>query len=108
MRRGQPAAHIQFGVPLALNAANYVYFDSVKRIIEEKNDEATPEDRLKATLEFVNAMMVMHVAQGMEIFWRDENLKGTNSKDSKTFQHIPTEQEYFDIIVKSEVFLNFN
>lgn len=67
----------------------------MKQMLEEKNDGLSDKDRVEGVLEFVKGMMLMHVAQGMEIYWRDENLKGGD------VQHIPTEQEYFDIVVKS-------
>jgi hypothetical protein len=46
-------------------------------------------------------MVVMHLGQGMELYWRDENIKAKKN----IFVHVPTEQEYLDIIVKS-MFIN--
>jgi geranylgeranyl diphosphate synthase type 3 len=40
LRRGVPVAHSVFGVPLTINAANYAYFISLKKVIELKNDKA--------------------------------------------------------------------
>lgn len=35
LRRGKPAAHILYGVPLSINAANYAYFDALKVVLEK-------------------------------------------------------------------------
>lgn len=101
LRRGKPAAHIRYGLPLSLNAANYVYFEAMKRIVDAKGLGAGPEEKLKAVMDFINGMMLMHVGQGMEIFWRDENLKLDHSDVANIFKNIPTEEEYFKVIVQS-------
>lgn len=39
IRRGFPAAHIKFGIPQTINAANYIYFSALHELETLKNPE---------------------------------------------------------------------
>ena len=68
LRRGLPAAHVEFGVDVALNAGNALYFIPQAHL----HDPAGPlPERIRlAALRVVNEEMVkLHLGQGMDIAW---------------------------------------
>jgi geranylgeranyl diphosphate synthase type 3 len=72
MRRGQPSAHMIFGVPPVINAANYVYFLSL---------EACQELGSAAAMSvFVKEVLNLHRGQGQDIAWRDAGECPTESQ----------------------------
>jgi len=79
LRRAQPVAHAIFGIPQTINAANYIYFIALERILALNHPNAVRV--------FTEQLLELHRGQGMEIYWRD------------SFQ-CPTETEYRDTIVK--------
>ena len=66
LRRGEPVAHVLFGVPQALNSANYMYFEAQQHLKELRDWPAAFEI-------FNEELLNLHRGQGMEIYWR-ENL----------------------------------
>ncbi|KAL1698621.1 isoprenoid synthase domain-containing protein [Schizophyllum commune] len=82
-RRGQPAAHIVYGVPQTMNAGNYacakVYADLKKLYPFRTADAPTLEDILTKEL------MTLFRGQGLDILWRDTH-------------RCPTEEEYVRMI----------
>jgi geranylgeranyl diphosphate synthase type 3 len=79
LRRAQPVAHAIYGIPRTINAANYIYFIALERILTLKH--------AKAVEVFTEQLLELHRGQGMEIYWRD------------TFQ-CPSEAQYKDTVVK--------
>ncbi|CAG7829067.1 unnamed protein product [Allacma fusca] len=79
LRRGQPVAHAIYGIPQTINAANYVYFIALERVLSLNHARAVDV--------FSAQLLELHRGQGMEIYWRD------------TFQ-CPTEEQYRKTIVK--------
>lgn len=86
MRRGAPAAHRVFGMPLSLNCANTVYFLALQRLMdvprllaESVLHEAShpyyleKERELALSLSqcFTKEMIELHHGQGLDIYWRD-------------------------------------
>ncbi|KAI7828368.1 geranylgeranyl pyrophosphate synthase-like protein [Kickxella alabastrina] len=63
LRRGVPAAHTIYGIPMALNAENYVYCISTRGVLQMK--------RPKIMEVFTEELMNLHRGQGLELFWRD-------------------------------------
>jgi len=63
LRRGQPAAHIIYGMPITINCANHVYFLVLQELLSLNNPEATSV--------YVSEMVNLHQGQGMDIHWRD-------------------------------------
>ncbi|KAJ5853965.1 hypothetical protein N7534_006508 [Penicillium rubens] len=63
LRRGHPVAHDVFGVAQTINAANYAYFLQQKRL-NEINDP-------RAFHIFTQALLDLHIGQGMDLYWRD-------------------------------------
>lgn len=56
-------AHDVFGVAQTINAANYAYFLQQKRL-NEINDP-------RAFHIFTQALLDLHIGQGMDLYWRD-------------------------------------
>jgi geranylgeranyl diphosphate synthase type 3 len=63
VRRGEPCAHIIFGVAPTINAANYVYFLGL--------EECQKLGSAAATNVFVQEVLNLHRGQGQDITWRD-------------------------------------
>ncbi|OQE24183.1 hypothetical protein PENFLA_c010G06962 [Penicillium flavigenum] len=63
LRRGHPVAHVVFGVAQTINAANYAYFLQQERL-NEINDP-------RAFHIFTQALLDLHIGQGMDLYWRD-------------------------------------
>ena len=79
LRRGNPVSHKIYGVASTINAANYVYFIGLEKILALNN--------LEAVKIFKDSMLELHRGQGMEIYWRDTYM-------------CPTEEEYRETIVR--------
>ena len=80
LRRGIPVAHRIYGVASTINSANYVYFLALKRL-EELRDPRCIEI-------FTEELLMLHRGQGMEIYWRDQNV-------------CPSVEEYMEMIGNS-------
>lgn len=63
MRRGQPSAHMIFGVAPVINSANYVYFLALQSCQELGSPSAMTV--------FVQELLNLHRGQGQDIAWRD-------------------------------------
>ncbi|CAF1088946.1 unnamed protein product [Rotaria sp. Silwood1] len=79
LRRGSPVAHSIYGVPLTINAANYVYFLAMQKALTLKHPDVTQI--------FVDQMLELHHGQGMEIWWRDNFVS-------------PSEDEYRQMVMR--------
>jgi geranylgeranyl diphosphate synthase, type III len=64
LRRGQPVAHLVFGVAQTINSANYTYFQAMEELY--KLDDSSAAIRI-----YMEEMLNLHRGQGMDIFWRD-------------------------------------
>jgi geranylgeranyl diphosphate synthase type 3 len=81
LRRGIPTAHIVYGLPSTINAANYLFLICLKKAQDINYPEAM---RL-----CVEQFLKLYQGQGMEIYWRDNNT-------------CPTVEEYQDMAKKSK------
>jgi geranylgeranyl diphosphate synthase type 3 len=63
LRRGIPVAHSIYGVAGTINAANYVLFIALERVLSLNHPEATTV--------YTEQLLELHRGQGMEIYWRD-------------------------------------
>ncbi|CAF4340787.1 unnamed protein product, partial [Rotaria sp. Silwood2] len=79
LRRGVPVAHNIYGVPLTINAANYIYFLAMQQALTLRHPDVTQI--------FVEQMLNLHHGQGMEIWWRDNFVS-------------PSEDEYRQMVLK--------
>lgn len=77
LRRGQPSAHVVFGVPRTINAANLMYFQALKLT------QTLPSR--KSSSVFMEELLHLHYGQGMDLYWRELAL-------------CPTESQYMDMV----------
>ncbi|XP_078041169.1 geranylgeranyl pyrophosphate synthase quemao isoform X2 [Augochlora pura] len=63
LRRGIPVAHNIYGIASTINAANYVLFIALEKVIALNHPEGTQV--------YVEQLLELHRGQGMEIYWRD-------------------------------------
>ncbi|OAD55868.1 Geranylgeranyl pyrophosphate synthase [Eufriesea mexicana] len=63
LRRGIPVAHNIYGTANTINAANYVLFIALEKVLALNHPEATQV--------YVEQLLELHRGQGMEIYWRD-------------------------------------
>jgi geranylgeranyl diphosphate synthase type 3 len=73
LRRGEPVAHLVFGVAQTINSANYTYFQAMEELYKLKD----PSGAMKI---FLEEMLNLHRGQGMDIFWRDTLTTPTESE----------------------------
>jgi geranylgeranyl diphosphate synthase type I len=71
MRRGEPALHLQYGVDIALNAGNAIYFLPLK-VIARNPAGLDAEDRLAAYEMLMYELNRTHLGQGMDIAWHNK------------------------------------
>lgn len=76
-RRGFDAAHIIFGEGKALNAANYVYFLALEKVLILQSTAAVEA--------YTKEMLNLHRGQGRDIWWRVDG-------------HVPTPEAYDDMV----------
>jgi len=68
MRRGKPCTHKIFGLDIAINAGNFMYF--IPYLVFIKNREKfDPQTLLRAYEAFSQEMINIHIGQGMDIWW---------------------------------------
>ncbi|KAF4518940.1 hypothetical protein B566_EDAN007726 [Ephemera danica] len=79
LRRGIPVAHSIFGVASTINAANYVLFIALEKVLSLGHPEATTV--------YTEQLLELHRGQGMEIYWRDNYI-------------CPSEEEYRQMTVR--------
>ncbi|MBR4372832.1 MAG: polyprenyl synthetase family protein [Treponema sp.] len=78
-RRGQPAAHITFGIDTALNAGSWLYFQAATCIKNISGDEKTKNIFYEL---FLEELRRLHLGQAMDILWH------------RNPTMLPTEDEY--------------
>ena len=81
LRRGKPCLHRIFGIDIALNAGNFLYFLPLLALIKNK-DKFKPEVLLRAYETYIQEMINLSFGQGTDIFWH----KGKDEKiDEKEY-----------------------
>lgn len=79
LRRGEPAAHITYGLDTALNAASWLYFEAPVCI---NTPDISDSCRLTLYEVYTNELRRLHLGQAMDIFWH------------RTPSLFPTKDEY--------------
>ncbi|KAF8514327.1 terpenoid synthase [Hysterangium stoloniferum] len=86
LRRGQPVTHKIYGIPQAINSANYVYFLAYKQLFVLKH---MPPHTGNAEIELerivTDELLNLHRGQGLDLLWRDNLV-------------CPTEEEYINMV----------
>ena len=77
-RRGFPAAHIVHGEALTINAANYVYFLALEKVLSLPNASG-------ASIIYAQEILNLHRGQGQDIWWREK-------------KRVPSETEYISMV----------
>lgn len=65
-RRGKPAAHITYGLDVALNAGSWLYFEASSCI---KNLNISDSEKLRLYELFLLELRRLHLGQAMDILW---------------------------------------
>lgn len=68
LRRGKPALHKIFGIDIAINAGNFLYFFPLLALIKNKN-KFKPETLVRAYETCIQEMINIHLGQGTDIYW---------------------------------------
>ncbi len=85
MRRGQPCVHIKFGVDVAVNAGNFIYFLPFLSIMKNKNN--FPDKLIiKAFDAYAQEMINIHAGQGMDIVWHNGKANSDNVEEEQYLQ----------------------
>jgi geranylgeranyl diphosphate synthase type I len=80
MRRGEPALHHEYGVDIALNAGNAMYFLPLKVITRNPADLGA-ETRLAAYEMLMHELNRTHLGQGMDIRWHNDREVGVSEDE---------------------------
>lgn len=99
VRRGQPCAHIKYGVPLTINAGNLMYFEALRRVSTSLPDLWLQHNGNSNNLNvqndiykiLVDEMVNLHVGQGLDIYWRDNLAKIWKNE-------LPSVADYLDMV----------
>jgi len=80
LRRGKPCLHKIFGIDVAVNAGNFIYF--LPSIVFKKNrNQFKTEVLLKAYEVYMQEMINIHLGQGTDIYWHKGKAKEINEKE---------------------------
>lgn len=82
LRRGGPSTHNIYGIDLAVNTGNAMYFLPMLSIIEDDTLDLPTKNALYETV--FEEMIKIHMGQGLDIFWHRGN-------------KVPTENEYLQM-----------
>jgi len=80
LRRGKPCLHKIFGIDVAVNAGNLLYFLPLISLIKNK-DKFKPGVLLEAYKICVQEMTNIHLGQGMDIYWHKGRAEKINQKE---------------------------
>jgi geranylgeranyl diphosphate synthase type I len=80
LRRGKPCLHSIFGIDIALNAGNFLYFLPIY-IFEKNKRRLEKEVYLKAIETYLEEMEKLHVGQGTDIFWHKGKQREISEKE---------------------------
>lgn len=72
MRRGRPCTHRLFGIDIAINAGNLMYFLPYLAFIKNR-DSFSRDIMIRAYETFSQEMVNIHLGQGMDIWWHKGN-----------------------------------
>ncbi|XP_025269369.1 geranylgeranyl pyrophosphate synthase-like [Camponotus floridanus] len=84
LRKGIPVTHSVFGIANSLNAALYIVFITVERVINLQHPAAPKV--------YIEQLLELHRGQGIDIFWRDNFI-------------CPSEEDYKAMAIKKIGFL---
>jgi len=68
LRRGKKAIHLMYGVDIAVNAGNAMYFLPLL-VLKERREKLDPQVLLQCYEVYSQEMINLHFGQGMDIWW---------------------------------------
>ncbi|EGW32197.1 uncharacterized protein SPAPADRAFT_61280 [Spathaspora passalidarum NRRL Y-27907] len=83
-RRGLPAAHTKFGIPLTINCGNLMYFIALQKAQHDlplkyftgvADSEEVDKYKFETSQILIDEMLNLHHGQGLDIYWRDYLIK---------------------------------
>jgi geranylgeranyl diphosphate synthase type I len=80
LRRGKPCLHRIFGVDVAVNAGNFLYFLPLITLIKSKN-KFKPKVLAKAYKIYAQDMINIHLGQGTDIYWHQGKAETVSQKE---------------------------
>jgi geranylgeranyl diphosphate synthase, type I len=85
LRRGQPCVHKRFGIDIAINAANAMYYLPLLSFLENRH-LADAETMLKAYETYSQELINIHLGQGMDISWHRGLADADNISEAQYLQ----------------------
>ncbi|MFH1521902.1 MAG: polyprenyl synthetase family protein, partial [archaeon] len=77
-RRGKPCVHKLFGIDIAVNAGNALYYLPLLALL--KNNSLNSETKVRL-YEIINEEMIkLHIGQGMDIYWHNNDCNVTENQ----------------------------
>eukprot|EP01117_Protostelium_nocturnum_P001148 TRINITY_DN1146_c0_g1_i1.p1 TRINITY_DN1146_c0_g1~~TRINITY_DN1146_c0_g1_i1.p1 ORF type:complete len:388 (-),score=127.85 TRINITY_DN1146_c0_g1_i1:48-1211(-) len=86
-RRGKPCLHLIYGVDIAVNAGNMMYFLPL-RVLEEKKKTLPSEVILQCYETYTQEMINVHVGQGLDICWHSRKLGEDHEPSIENYLHM--------------------
>jgi len=80
MRRGKPCLHKIFGVDIAINVGNFLYFFPLLALIKNKSN-FKPKVLIKAYETYIQELINLGFGQGTDIYWHKGNVKEIDEKE---------------------------
>jgi len=69
-RRGGPAIHVAYGIDMAVNTGNFLYFEPTFLLDHSGLDDAT---QFRMTKLYLRVMRRLHFGQGLDIVWHNDH-----------------------------------
>lgn len=79
MRRGKPCLHKIFGVDIAMNAGNFLYYLPLLALIKNRK-RFKPQVLVRAYETYIQECINLHFGQGTDIYWHKGKVKEINEK----------------------------
>lgn len=79
LRRDRPCTHKTFGVDVAINAGNFMYFVPLIKLLKSK-DKFDEKTLLRAYEIYAQEMTNIHAGQAMDIWWHKGNANPTEAQ----------------------------
>lgn len=79
LRRGKPCIHKIYGVDVAINTGNFMYYIPLTILIKNK-DNLDPKTLLRVYEIYVKEMINLSIGQGLDIWWHKGKANGITEK----------------------------
>jgi geranylgeranyl pyrophosphate synthase len=79
LRRGEPCTHKIYGVDVAINTGNFMYYIPLATLLKNR-DKFDPKTLLKAYEIYVKEMIAISIGQGLDIWWHKGKVENVTEK----------------------------